>query len=121
MDFFSIIQVESTLHKNIDAYTHTHRERERERDEYMLVMKSNCIYKAVLAIQMKKPHQVIAAELQACINYTMMARLAPLWNKFGDLLVGGREFLLTKDKMRAISKLCDLFVFMLSEEWCFGL
>ncbi|XP_078608774.1 uncharacterized protein C18orf63-like isoform X2 [Branchiostoma floridae x Branchiostoma japonicum] len=40
--------------------------------------------------------------LQSCLIYTMVARLAPNWNKVGDLLVQGRDFLQCKGPMNAV-------------------
>ncbi|KAL3859486.1 hypothetical protein ACJMK2_009705, partial [Sinanodonta woodiana] len=41
-----------------------------------------------------KPLQVTPAMYQACLRYTLLARIAPLWNKAGDWLVQGRDFLM---------------------------
>ncbi|XP_019640134.1 PREDICTED: uncharacterized protein C18orf63-like [Branchiostoma belcheri] len=40
--------------------------------------------------------------LQSCLMYTMVARLAPNWNKVGDILVQGRDFLMCKGPMNAV-------------------
>ncbi|XP_078689239.1 uncharacterized protein LOC144920764 [Branchiostoma floridae x Branchiostoma belcheri] len=40
--------------------------------------------------------------LQSCLMYTIVARLAPNWNKVGDILVQGRDFLMCKGPMNAV-------------------
>ncbi|GAB5579577.1 uncharacterized protein C18orf63 homolog isoform X2 [Prionailurus iriomotensis] len=48
------------------------------------------------------PQRVIPVILQNCLSYSLMARLAPAWNKTGHLLVQGREFLSQMGKQSAV-------------------
>ena len=40
--------------------------------------------------------------LEEAMSYTMMARLSPSWNKVGDWLLGGRQFLHQADRIPAV-------------------
>jgi len=40
--------------------------------------------------------------LEEAMSYTMMARLSPAWNKVGDWLLGGRQFLHQADRIPAV-------------------
>ena len=40
--------------------------------------------------------------LEECLVYTFRARLSPAWNKVGDLLLGGRQFLHQTDQIPAV-------------------
>ena len=42
-----------------------------------------------LAVKVAEPERVIPVDFQACLTYTLLARLAPLWNKAGDYLLQG--------------------------------
>ncbi|KAK9509861.1 hypothetical protein O3M35_004762 [Rhynocoris fuscipes] len=44
---------------------------------------------------------------EACIKYTLLARLAPKWNIVGNLLVAGRDFLMRSDNYLSAVK-CDI-------------
>uniref|UniRef100_A0A8C0WY22 DUF4708 domain-containing protein n=1 Tax=Castor canadensis TaxID=51338 RepID=A0A8C0WY22_CASCN len=52
--------------------------------------------------KMEAPQRVIPAILQNCLSYSLMARLAPAWNKTGHLLVQGRDFLSQMGKQSAV-------------------
>ncbi|XP_072052020.1 uncharacterized protein [Amphiura filiformis] len=53
-------------------------------------------------LKISKPTRVIPAVFQACLSYTLKAKLAPLWNKAGDLYIQGRDFLITSTKANAV-------------------
>ncbi|XP_012944682.1 uncharacterized protein LOC101847772 isoform X2 [Aplysia californica] len=40
-----------------------------------------------------KPHRVSAPLYQTCLHYTVLAKLAPEWNKVGDWYIKGKDFL----------------------------
>ncbi|KAK7500197.1 hypothetical protein BaRGS_00008420 [Batillaria attramentaria] len=44
-------------------------------------------------LQVSSAFRATPSVYQACLHYTMLARLAPLWNKAGDWLIQGRDFL----------------------------
>ncbi|KAL5022848.1 hypothetical protein ScPMuIL_002003 [Solemya velum] len=44
-------------------------------------------------LEMKKPIRVTPAIYQSCLRYTLLARIAPQWNKAGQWLIQGRDFL----------------------------
>ncbi|XP_069324714.1 uncharacterized protein C18orf63 homolog [Eulemur rufifrons] len=52
--------------------------------------------------KMEAPQRVIPLILQNCLSYTLMARLAPAWNRTGHLLVQGRDFLSQTGKQSAV-------------------
>ncbi|PVD21295.1 hypothetical protein C0Q70_19467 [Pomacea canaliculata] len=41
-----------------------------------------------------QPYRVTSELYQACLKYTMLAKLAPTWNKAGEWLIQGRDFLM---------------------------
>nr|KAF6329639.1 hypothetical protein mMyoMyo1_001732 [Myotis myotis] len=53
--------------------------------------------------KVEAPRRVIPVILQNCLSYSLMARLAPAWNKTGHLLVQGREFLSQMGKQNAVA------------------
>nr|XP_023655965.1 uncharacterized protein C18orf63 homolog isoform X2 [Paramormyrops kingsleyae]XP_023655966.1 uncharacterized protein C18orf63 homolog isoform X2 [Paramormyrops kingsleyae] len=53
-------------------------------------------------MQMSTPHRVLPSLLQACLSYTVTARLAPDWNKAGQFLIRGKNFLSSSGKLNAI-------------------
>ncbi|CAH1778773.1 unnamed protein product [Owenia fusiformis] len=55
-----------------------------------------------MGFKVEKPCPVSPADYQSCLNYTMLAKLAPNWNKVGETLINGRNFLCNSDKMNAI-------------------
>ncbi|XP_021005990.1 uncharacterized protein C18orf63 homolog [Mus caroli] len=52
--------------------------------------------------KMEAPQRVTPAILQNCLSYSLMARLAPAWNRTGHLLVQGRDFLSNVGKQSAV-------------------
>ncbi|XP_021070003.2 uncharacterized protein C18orf63 homolog [Mus pahari] len=52
--------------------------------------------------KMETPQRVTPAILQNCLSYSLMARLAPAWNRTGHLLVQGRDFLSNVGKQSAV-------------------
>ncbi|XP_048451534.1 uncharacterized protein C18orf63 [Rhincodon typus] len=48
------------------------------------------------------PQRVIPTVLQACLSYSLMAKLAPNWNKVGHLLIHGKDFLSKAEKQNAV-------------------
>ncbi|KAM6283392.1 uncharacterized protein C18orf63 homolog isoform 4-T5 [Porphyrio hochstetteri] len=53
-------------------------------------------------VTMEAPQTVTPAILQACLSYTLAARLAPRWNKAGHLLVQGKDFLSHSGRQNAV-------------------
>jgi len=45
---------------------------------------------------------ISSSMLEEAMSYTMMARLSPAWNKVGDWLLGGRQFLHQADRIPAV-------------------
>ncbi|XP_025115244.1 uncharacterized protein C18orf63-like [Pomacea canaliculata] len=45
-------------------------------------------------MQITQPYRVTSELYQACLKYTMLAKLAPTWNKAGEWLIQGRDFLM---------------------------
>uniref|UniRef100_A0A7M4EBT9 Chromosome 18 open reading frame 63 n=1 Tax=Crocodylus porosus TaxID=8502 RepID=A0A7M4EBT9_CROPO len=56
---------------------------------------------------METPQRVSRAILQLCLSYTLIARLAPSWNKAGHLLVQGRDFMSHKGKQNAVGNVTE--------------
>ncbi|XP_052011972.1 uncharacterized protein C18orf63 homolog [Apodemus sylvaticus] len=52
--------------------------------------------------KMEAPQRVTPAILQNCLSYSLVARLAPVWNRTGHLLVQGRDFLSNMGKQSAV-------------------
>ncbi|XP_078253954.1 uncharacterized protein C18orf63 homolog [Rhinoraja longicauda] len=52
--------------------------------------------------KMDVPQRVIPAVLQICLSFTLVARLAPDWNKAGHLLIHGKNFLGKEEKQNAV-------------------
>ncbi|KAM6167143.1 uncharacterized protein C18orf63 homolog [Erethizon dorsatum] len=52
--------------------------------------------------KMEAPQRVIPVILQNCISYSLVARLAPAWNRAGHLLVQGKDFLSQMGKQSAV-------------------
>ncbi|XP_061188468.1 uncharacterized protein LOC133196618 [Saccostrea echinata] len=46
-----------------------------------------------IGLQCSDPQTVTPALFQSCIHYTLLARIAPSWNKAGQWLIQGRDFL----------------------------
>ncbi|XP_074646942.1 uncharacterized protein LOC141902905 [Tubulanus polymorphus] len=55
-----------------------------------------------MSLDASKPLPVIAACYKTCLMYTLLAKLAPNWNKVGSLLVQGRDFMNYSQKLAAI-------------------
>ncbi|KAM9575764.1 uncharacterized protein C18orf63 homolog isoform 2-T2 [Guaruba guarouba] len=51
---------------------------------------------------LQAPQRVSPAILQACLSYTLTARLAPRWNKAGHFLVQGKDFLSHSGRQNAV-------------------
>eukprot|EP00075_Anas_platyrhynchos_P018447 XP_027307700.1 uncharacterized protein C18orf63 homolog isoform X1 [Anas platyrhynchos] len=51
---------------------------------------------------LEEPQRVSPTILQNCLSYTLTARLAPMWNKAGHLLVQGKDFLSRTGKQNAV-------------------
>ena len=43
-----------------------------------------------ICFQAERPTWVAPPEFQYCLNYTLLAKLAPAWNKVGEYLVQGK-------------------------------
>ncbi|XP_063779443.1 uncharacterized protein C18orf63 homolog isoform X2 [Pseudophryne corroboree] len=52
---------------------------------------------------MERPERVTSVKLQTCLSYTLVARLAPHWNKAGHLLIQGEDFLAKSGKQAAVA------------------
>ncbi|KAM4028028.1 uncharacterized protein C18orf63 homolog [Anomaloglossus baeobatrachus] len=52
---------------------------------------------------MEKPEIVTPAMLQSCLFYSITVRLAPYWNKAGNLLIQGADFLTKSGKQDAVA------------------
>uniref|UniRef100_A0A8C1C4X2 DUF4708 domain-containing protein n=1 Tax=Cyprinus carpio carpio TaxID=630221 RepID=A0A8C1C4X2_CYPCA len=48
------------------------------------------------------PQRVFPAILQTCLSYSVTARLAPKWNKAGQYLIAGKDFLSDSGKRNAV-------------------
>ncbi|BFZ13380.1 hypothetical protein BsWGS_16419 [Bradybaena similaris] len=60
-----------------------------------------------LGCQLSKPYRVLPSLYQACLHYTLLARLAPTWNRAGEWLLQGRDFLMHTGYTHAIKmRLC---------------
>ncbi|KAI7792568.1 hypothetical protein IRJ41_018949 [Triplophysa rosa] len=53
-------------------------------------------------LQFACPQRVSPPVLQACLSYSVAAKLAPKWNKAGQYLIAGREFLNHSGKLNAV-------------------
>ncbi|XP_059158795.1 uncharacterized protein C18orf63-like isoform X2 [Physella acuta] len=53
-------------------------------------------------MQLSKPYRVSPYLYQSCLKYTIIAKLAPVWNKAGDWFLQGREFLVHVGFINAI-------------------
>ncbi|XP_068093182.1 uncharacterized protein C18orf63 homolog isoform X2 [Hyperolius riggenbachi] len=81
-----------------------------EHFDQILVIMAICFYKtgkiqAVAekhATKIESPERVSPTQLEVCLSYTLIARLAPLWNKAGHLLIQGADFLAKPGKQDAV-------------------
>ncbi|XP_052815181.1 uncharacterized protein C18orf63-like [Mya arenaria] len=55
-----------------------------------------------IGLQVSSPYEVQTELYQACLRYTIIARLSPNWNKAGVWLVQGRDFLTIKGCVNAV-------------------
>ncbi|XP_030623479.1 uncharacterized protein C18orf63 homolog [Chanos chanos] len=53
-------------------------------------------------LQLGAPQRVLPVSLQACLSYSLIARLAPRWNKAGQFLIAGKDFLSVSGKLNAV-------------------
>ncbi|CAG2232809.1 unnamed protein product [Mytilus edulis] len=55
-----------------------------------------------LGLEISKPSLVTPAQYQSCLRYTLLAKLAPNWNKAGQWLIQGRDFLMQAGYANAV-------------------
>ncbi|XP_052229839.1 uncharacterized protein C18orf63-like isoform X2 [Dreissena polymorpha] len=55
-----------------------------------------------IGLQVSSPYSVSTELYQACLQYTITARLSPAWNKAGPWLIQGRDFLTQKGCSNAV-------------------
>ncbi|XP_062847226.1 uncharacterized protein C18orf63-like isoform X2 [Trichomycterus rosablanca] len=60
------------------------------------------IYAQSHSLQIGLPQQVLPSMFQTCLSYSLTARLAPNWNKVGQYLIEGRDFLSDVGKRIAV-------------------
>lgn len=53
-------------------------------------------------LQFNPPQRVFPAILQTCLSYSVTAKLAPKWNKAGQYLIAGKDFLSDSGKLNAV-------------------
>ncbi|KAG1941473.1 hypothetical protein F2P79_015917 [Pimephales promelas] len=53
-------------------------------------------------LQLNLPQRVFPAILQTCLSYSVTAKLAPKWNKAGQYLIAGKNFLSDSGKLNAV-------------------
>ncbi|XP_016347419.1 uncharacterized protein C18orf63 homolog isoform X1 [Sinocyclocheilus anshuiensis] len=53
-------------------------------------------------LQFNPPQRVFPVILQTCLSYSVTATLAPKWNKAGQYLVAGKDFLSDSGKLNAV-------------------
>ncbi|ROI79374.1 hypothetical protein DPX16_7262 [Anabarilius grahami] len=53
-------------------------------------------------LQFNPPQRVFPAILQTCLSYSLTAKLAPKWNKAGQYLIAGKDFLSDSGKLNAV-------------------
>jgi hypothetical protein len=52
--------------------------------------------------QWGSPEAVSNITYEACVRYTLIARISPLWNQVDGYLIQGRDFLLSASPMNAV-------------------
>ncbi|PWA32845.1 hypothetical protein CCH79_00019299, partial [Gambusia affinis] len=67
-------------------------------------------------LQLDGPHTVFPGDLQCCLSYSLISRLAPSWNKAGLYLISGADFLTRRGTLSAVSMFC--FLFLCSIRFC---
>ncbi|XP_071176051.1 uncharacterized protein C18orf63-like [Mytilus edulis] len=55
-----------------------------------------------LGLEISKAFLVTPAQYQSCLRYTLLAKLAPNWNKAGQWLIQGRDFLMQAGYANAV-------------------
>ncbi|XP_077983045.1 uncharacterized protein C18orf63-like [Glandiceps talaboti] len=70
-----------------------------------------------MGLQVESAGRLLSNIFQACYIYTLTAKLAPHWNKVGNLMIQGRDFLMSNSKMNAVK----MNVTVTSEEISFAL
>lgn len=55
-----------------------------------------------IGLEISKPTMVSHAMYQSCLRYTLVARIAPNWNKTGEWLIQGRDFLTSNGYVNAV-------------------
>ncbi|XP_048732924.1 uncharacterized protein C18orf63-like isoform X2 [Ostrea edulis] len=55
-----------------------------------------------IGLQSSDPQAVTSALFQSCLHYTLLARIAPSWNKAGQWLIQGRDFLSHQGYLNAV-------------------
>ncbi|XP_024910311.1 uncharacterized protein C18orf63 homolog isoform X9 [Cynoglossus semilaevis] len=53
-------------------------------------------------LQLGSPQHVFPGVLQCCVSYSLITRLSPRWNKAGQYLICGKDFLIEKGKLNAV-------------------
>lgn len=64
---------------------------------------------AALKLALSRLRPVSSAEYAACLEYTLTARLAPLWNPVAELLVQGKDFLTVGKLVDAVRVQVNVF------------
>ncbi|XP_039982980.1 uncharacterized protein C18orf63-like isoform X10 [Xiphias gladius] len=54
-------------------------------------------------LQLGSPQCVFPGDLQCCLSYSLITRLAPSWNKAGLYLISGKDFLTEGGRLNAVS------------------
>ncbi|MEQ2242993.1 hypothetical protein ILYODFUR_002511 [Ilyodon furcidens] len=54
-------------------------------------------------LQLGCPQRVFPGDLQCCLSYSLISRLAPKWNKAGLYLISGDDFLTERGRLSAVS------------------
>ncbi|XP_027861320.1 uncharacterized protein C18orf63 homolog isoform X2 [Xiphophorus couchianus] len=54
-------------------------------------------------LQLGGPHTAFPGDLQCCLSYSLISRLAPSWNKAGLYLISGADFLTWRGTLSAVS------------------
>ncbi|XP_014869384.1 PREDICTED: uncharacterized protein C18orf63 homolog isoform X2 [Poecilia mexicana] len=67
-------------------------------------------------LQLGGLHTPFPGDLQCCLSYSLISRLAPSWNKAGLYLISGADFLTWRGTVSAVSTSC--FLFLCSIRFC---
>ncbi|KAF5905251.1 hypothetical protein DAT39_004984, partial [Clarias magur] len=60
------------------------------------------VYAQSHSLQTSSPERVLHSTLQMCLSYSLTARLAPNWNRAGQYLIAGKDFLSDASKRIAV-------------------